>query len=114
MMKTTRPIATLGMLGMGMAITITAAAAPLPGGTLDPTTIPKYVQPLVIPPVMNNTGTAHDYDIAVRQFQQQILPGAHWNAVSPACQLPRVARWGTSNSATLPSRPPSATFSAVK
>ena len=86
MMKTTRPIATLGMLGMGMAITITAAAAPLPGGTLDPTTIPKYVQPLVIPPVMNNTGTAHDYDIAVRQFQQQILPGAHWNAVSPACQ----------------------------
>jgi FtsP/CotA-like multicopper oxidase with cupredoxin domain len=47
--------------------------------------IPKYVTPLVIPPVMKNTGTANDYDIAVRQFQQQILPGGHWNAVSPAC-----------------------------
>jgi FtsP/CotA-like multicopper oxidase with cupredoxin domain len=60
-------------------------AQPVPGGTLDPTTIPKYVQPLVIPPVMNNTGTANDYDIAVRQFQQQILPGGHWNAVAPEC-----------------------------
>ena len=63
-----------------------AQAQPLPGGTLDPTIVPKYVQPLVIPPVMKDTGTAHDYDIAVRQFQQQILPGGHWNAVSPACQ----------------------------
>jgi spore coat protein A, manganese oxidase len=70
-----------------LALAVSSALAqPLPGGTLDPTTIPKYVQPLVIPPVMNDTGTAHDYDIAVRQFQQQILPGAHWNAVSPACQ----------------------------
>ena len=60
-------------------------AQAVPGGTLDPTTIPKYVQPLVIPPVMKNTGTANDYDIAVRQFQQQILPGGHWNAVAPAC-----------------------------
>jgi FtsP/CotA-like multicopper oxidase with cupredoxin domain len=58
---------------------------PLPGGTLDPTTVPKYVTPLVIPPVMNNAGTANDYDIAVRQFQQQILPGGHWNTLSPAC-----------------------------
>ena len=59
---------------------------PVPGGTLDPLTIPKYVQPLVIPPVMNNSGLANDYEVAVRQFQQQILPGGHWNAVSPACQ----------------------------
>jgi FtsP/CotA-like multicopper oxidase with cupredoxin domain len=57
----------------------------LPGGTLDPLTIPKYVTPLVIPPVMNNSGGANQYDIAVRQFQQQILPGGHWNAVSAAC-----------------------------
>lgn len=56
-------------------------AAPLPGGTLVPTTIPKYVTPLVIPPVMDDAGTAagltptpNSYDIAVRQFQQQILP----------------------------------------
>jgi len=62
-------------------------AQALPGGTLDPLLIPKYVTPLVIPPVMNNTGAANDYDIAVRQFQQQILPGGLWAnaAVSPAC-----------------------------
>ena len=63
-----------------------AFAQAVPGGTLDPTTIPKYVQPLVIPPVMKNDGTgANNYDIAVRQFQQQILPGGHWNAVAPEC-----------------------------
>jgi len=59
-----------------------ALAQAVPGGTLDPLTIPKYVTPLVIPPVMNNTGTANDYDIAVRQFQQQILPGGIWNTVN--------------------------------
>ena len=60
----------------------TAQAVPLPGGTLDPLTIPKYVTPLVIPPVMKNTGTANDYDIAVRQFKQQILPGGIWNTLN--------------------------------
>ena len=69
------------MMGSVM-LTPTVQALPLPGGTLDPLTIPKYVTPLVIPPVMNNSGTANDYDIAVRQFQQQILPGGHWNTVS--------------------------------
>jgi len=63
-----------------------ALAAPVPGGTLNPTTIPKYVTPLVIPPVMNSTSgngtTNNDYDIAVRQFQQQILPGGIWDALS--------------------------------
>ena len=59
-----------------------AQAVPLPGGTLDPLTIPKYVTPLVIPPVMKNTGTANDYDIAVRQFKQQILPGGLWNTLN--------------------------------
>ena len=55
----------------------TATAAPVPGGTLDPTTIPKYVTPLVIPPVMNSTAP-NDYDIAVRQFKHHILPGGVW------------------------------------
>jgi hypothetical protein len=57
-------------------------AQPLPGGTLDPTTIPKYVTPLVIPPVMNDSGVANDYDIAVREFKQQILPGGIWNTIN--------------------------------
>ncbi len=60
----------------------TAQAVPLPGGTLDPLTIPKYLTPLVIPPVMKNTGAANDYDIAVRQFKQQILPGGIWNTLN--------------------------------
>ena len=79
-MKTLMPNAVLGLLGM--AVSAATTAAPLPGGTLDPTTVPKYVTPLVIPPVMNNTGTANDYDIAVRQFKQQILPGGIWNTVN--------------------------------
>ena len=44
-----------------------AFAQAVPGGSLVPTTIPKYVTPLVIPPVMKSTA-ANDYDIAVRQF----------------------------------------------
>ncbi|BCS54376.1 multicopper oxidase domain-containing protein [Geobacter sp. SVR] len=55
------------------------SAAPVPGGTLDPTTIPKFATPLVIPPVMPKStvqpgNPAADYNIAVRQFRQQILP----------------------------------------
>jgi bilirubin oxidase len=59
-----------------------AYAQALPGGTLNPATISKYVTPLVIPPAMpRTTGLAAPgapvvdyYEIAVRQFQQQILP----------------------------------------
>lgn len=51
-------------------------------GTLDPETIPKYRSGLIIPPAMPWTGrmASRDsmdvqyYEIAVRQFQQQILP----------------------------------------
>jgi spore coat protein A len=57
-------------------------AQPLPGGTMDPAAIPKYVTPLVIPPAMPRTskiarpgGKAIDYyEIGVRQFRQHILP----------------------------------------
>ncbi|MGZ5385012.1 MAG: multicopper oxidase family protein [Acidimicrobiia bacterium] len=49
--------------------------AAIPGGSLDPTSIPKYQTPLIIPPAMPKTGGGADYyEIAVRQFQQQILP----------------------------------------
>ena len=52
-------------------------AAPLSGGSLNPLSVPKYQMPLVVPPAMPKTGRKHGadyYEIAVRQFQQQILP----------------------------------------
>jgi FtsP/CotA-like multicopper oxidase with cupredoxin domain len=55
-----------------------ARADPVPGGTLDPTTIPKYASPLVIPPAMPKSGVLPGgidyYEIGIRQFQQQVLP----------------------------------------
>jgi bilirubin oxidase len=68
---------------------IPRALAQLPGGTLDPTTIPKYVSPLVIPPVMPPLTAARSsgidrYAIAVRQFSQQILPSG----------MPTTTVWG--------------------
>ncbi|KON79597.1 multicopper oxidase [Azoarcus sp. PA01] len=57
-----------------------ASAAPIPGGTLDPTTISKYRMQLLIPPAMPQTPPPTPtvdvdyYEIAVRQFEQQILP----------------------------------------
>jgi len=58
-----------------------ASAAPLPGGSLDPLDIPHDATRLVIPPVMNNDGSPDSYDIAVRQFRQQILPGGIWDTL---------------------------------
>jgi hypothetical protein len=60
-----------------------ASPEPLPGGSLDPTTIDKYVLDLVIPPVMPRSGTrtirggtkVDWYELAVRQFSQEIVPG---------------------------------------
>ncbi|MDF3043486.1 MAG: bilirubin oxidase, partial [Thermomicrobiales bacterium] len=63
-------------------------ATPVAGGAppLDPLTIPKYVEPLVIPPAMPQaprerrpTGLSIEtdyYEIAVRQFPQAILPAS--------------------------------------
>ncbi|HEX5997656.1 MAG TPA: multicopper oxidase [Jiangellales bacterium] len=56
-------------------------------GTLEPGSIPKYVTPLVIPPVMPPVGVGaliDRYAIGVRQFSQQVLPP----------NLPRTAVWG--------------------
>ena len=61
----------------GSAVCTGALAEALPGGTLDPTTIPKYVTPLVIPGVMkpaDATNNPDHYEIAARQFKQQMLP----------------------------------------
>ena len=50
-------------------------AVPVPGGTLDPLTIPKYVTPLVIPPVLFDAGGASMYvEVSLRQINQQVLP----------------------------------------
>src|SRR5512145_1983660 len=60
-----------------------AWADPPPGGTLDPDDIDRFVRDLVIPPVMPRSGVktvkggknVDWYDIAVRQFRQEIVPG---------------------------------------
>ena len=58
------------------AFTVPKAFAAIPGGSLDPNKVPKYQQPLIIPPEMprSTTDPPVNYQIAVRQFQQQILP----------------------------------------
>lgn len=46
-----------------------ALAQAVPGGTLDPTVVPKYVTPLVIPPVLDDDGGATmTVTVALRQF----------------------------------------------
>ncbi|MGH3508402.1 MAG: multicopper oxidase family protein [Nocardioidaceae bacterium] len=68
------------------------ALAQIPGGTLDPLSVPKYQTPLLIPPVMpradvltNPGGKPVDYyEISMKQFRQQILPAG----------LPATTVWG--------------------
>jgi FtsP/CotA-like multicopper oxidase with cupredoxin domain len=58
------------------------AVAQIPGGTLDPAAVTKYATPLLVPPAMPRAGKVtvrggkniDYYEIAVRQFEQQILP----------------------------------------
>ena len=69
-----------------------AHAAGIPGGTLDPATVDKYVGPLLVPPVMPTADTVTRtggknidyYEISMKQFQQQILPAG----------LPATTVWG--------------------
>ena len=75
-----------------------AWAEAIPGGTLDPTDIEKYMTPLLVPPAMPRAGRlgvrsgrpVDCYEIAVRQFEQQILP-----AGAPATTV-----WGYGPAAT--------------
>ena len=61
---------------------ILEAIAKIPGGTLDPSTVPKFETPLLIPPVMPKAGTivlrggknVDYYEISMKQISQQILP----------------------------------------
>jgi bilirubin oxidase len=75
-------------LAVPAAIVITrrpALAGPVPGGTLDPLTLPKYVSPMTVLPAMPTAANAHPvpgidlYEIAARQISQQILPSG-WPA----------------------------------
>jgi len=81
----TRRQAVLAGMAAGAAVLVPlprwsrrAVADPVPGGTLDPRTLPKYVTPLFILPAMPRAGTIggsiDSYSIAARQFTQQILP----------------------------------------
>src|SRR5512141_544509 len=65
--------------------------AAIPGGTLDPLTVPKFATPLLIPPVMPKAGIIMQkgkpidyYEISMRQFAEQILPAG----------LPKTTVWG--------------------
>ena len=71
-----------GTLAMYAAIhgnSILRALAQIPGGTLAPGDVDKYVLPLVKPPAMpGKFGKNKDkYKIAMRQFTQRILPPPH-------------------------------------
>ncbi len=59
-------------------------AQAIPGGTLDTGILPKYQTPMLIPPQMPRAGLLLSrgklvdyYEIAVRQFDQQILPAGY-------------------------------------
>jgi spore coat protein A, manganese oxidase len=75
-----RLLQTTALVGVGLLASQALkrrARAQVPGGTLDPTSITKYAEPLIVPPQMPKTtkkGKIDYYEIAVRQFQQQILP----------------------------------------
>jgi bilirubin oxidase len=73
-----------GVAGTALALPwkglTSGAVGQIAGPTLDPTLLPKYVTPLVIPPAMPAT-MADYYEIAVRQFQQQVLPSG-WPATT--------------------------------
>jgi len=74
-----------GMMLVLLMVNGEYAFAALPGGSLDPNGVTKFVTPLVKPPVFPRETkikkrmmkNAEYYEIAVRQFQQQILPLPH-------------------------------------
>ena len=84
---TRRQVLKAGLMGaaglmLPIKFTTSKAIAQIPGGSLLPGSIPKYATPLLIPPAMPEAGKVKGkggkgldyYEIAMRQFQQQILP----------------------------------------
>jgi bilirubin oxidase len=91
----------VAIIGPGALRAGATAAAAVPGGSLDPTTVPKYVTPLFVLPAMPQAGTASGldlYQISVRQFGQQILPSGF-----PATQVFGYGQSGNSSSFHYPS-----------
>jgi FtsP/CotA-like multicopper oxidase with cupredoxin domain len=99
----------LALLPLSLACADAMAQA-VPGGTLDPNTIPKYVTPLVIPPVLYDDlgGTVPlDVEVALRQFDQQQLPTTGCDPALYACvdngdgtfAFPKTTLWGYGNPA---------------
>ena len=78
--------------GLGASRFMEKAFAAIPGGTLDPSGVPKFATPLLIPPVMpraaqlkSKGGKPVDYyEISMKQITQQILPAG----------LPATTVWG--------------------
>ncbi|TAN39645.1 MAG: bilirubin oxidase [Nitrospirae bacterium] len=88
----------LGVFFIGLSL-IVFAATTVSADQLDPSTIPKYVTPLVIPPAMpfeSKDSASTRYQIAAKQFQPQILPPGYpttqvfgyGDATGPAPGLP--------------------------
>ena len=77
--------------------------AQIPGGTLDPTLVPKFQTPLLIPPVMPRAAklvqrggkNVDYYEISMKQIRQQILP-----ASLPQTTVPLQAPENTTSKAT--------------
>src|SRR4249919_4355130 len=71
----------VGQIG-GRLFRMPVAAARIPGGSLDPLSVPKYRTPMLIPPVMPRADVIRQrggkpvdyYKSSVKQFAQQVLP----------------------------------------
>ena len=81
----------IGRIG-GELFRVPVAAAQIPGGSLDPNAVSKFVTPMLIPPVMPRAATitvpggkpVDYYEISMRQISEQILPAG----------LPATTVWG--------------------
>ncbi len=98
-MLTRRQFIRIGAGGATLLLTskvgdvVRVAEAQIPGGTLPPGSVPKFVTPMLIPPVMPKADVITQmggknidyYEISMRQFPQQILPltDTNGNPLSP-------------------------------
>jgi FtsP/CotA-like multicopper oxidase with cupredoxin domain len=79
LLPTGKLLSIIFLTGMLVGGNTGSALAEIPGGTLPPGDVDKYVSPLIKPPAMPGDfkRSKDKYKIAVRQFTQQILPSDH-------------------------------------